>query len=75
MIKLGYRWAMVLGNHDGEADWHRAKIAEFDASHALSMTQIGPENITGVTNFVYPIYSSASVGTSSTHVLNANHSY
>jgi hypothetical protein len=62
MIKLGYRWAMVLGNHDGEADWHRAKIAEFDASHALSMTQIGPENITGVTNFVYPIYSSASVG-------------
>ncbi len=66
MIKLGYRWAMVLGNHDGEADWHRAKIAEFDAGHALSLTQIGPENITGVTNFVYSIYSSKSLGRCST---------
>ncbi len=64
MNKLGYRWAMVLGNHDGEADWHRSKIAEFDAEHPLSLTQIGPANIPGVPNFVYPIYSSTSAGIS-----------
>jgi len=57
MIKHNTRWAIALGNHDVEADLTGQQIVQLDSSHELSMTQLGPQNIGGATNYYLPIYN------------------
>lgn len=56
MIKRNISWAIVLGNHDIEADLSGREIVDLDSSHPLSLTQHGPESIHGATNYYLPIY-------------------
>lgn len=50
----------ATGNHDGEADLQRREIAELDAaSGLLSLTQPGPQDITGAANYYLDVYDSA----------------
>lgn len=54
LIELGYPWATVLGNHDDEADLTRWEIVELEKRLApgnLSLTKMGPHDITGATNY------------------------
>jgi len=48
----------TLGNHDAQADLSRKEVAALDQTHEYSLLQQGPEDITGVTNFVRQLYSS-----------------
>lgn len=56
----GYKHAMLLGNHDDEADLTRTEILEADAriSGELSLTQTGPVHLTGASNYYIDILSS-----------------
>ncbi|KAM9988696.1 hypothetical protein ACTFIY_004739 [Dictyostelium cf. discoideum] len=55
MIKHNIRWAFTLGNHDDEADLDRVQIVELDNTFNLSLTQRGPSDIRGATNYYLPI--------------------
>lgn len=46
----------VLGNHDSQADMKREDVMKLDMTHDLSMASEGPNNITGFSNYVVPIY-------------------
>lgn len=59
----GYKHALLLGNHDDEADLSRTEILEADLriSGGLSLTEVGPVHITGSSNYyiniLSPVYS------------------
>ncbi|KAF2076216.1 hypothetical protein CYY_002457 [Polysphondylium violaceum] len=55
MLANNKRWAMTLGNHDDEADLDRQQIVEYDSSFNLSLTQQGPNDLHGATNYWLPI--------------------
>jgi hypothetical protein len=57
MIKHNIRWAVALGNHDVEADLSGLDIVELDSSEPLSLTQPGPIDIGGATNYYLPVYT------------------
>lgn len=56
----GYKHAMLLGNHDDEADLTRTEILEADMriSGDLSHTRVGPVHLTGSSNYYLDILSS-----------------
>lgn len=67
---LGIPWALSFGNHDDadltrnqsepiEAKTKRPQLAQAVQRFPLSLTQIGPSNVTGTSNFFLPIYSSS----------------
>jgi pre-mRNA-splicing factor SYF1 len=55
----GYKHAMLLGNHDDEADLTRTEILEMDTriSGDLSHTQVGPIQLTGSSNYHVDVLS------------------
>eukprot|EP01132_Coremiostelium_polycephalum_P002294 gene2294-2830_t len=55
MVNANLRWALAMGNHDDEADLNRRQIIDFDNTFNLSLTQQGPEDIYGATNYYLPI--------------------
>lgn len=57
MEKRGVRWAVALGNHDVEGDLDGTEITNIDREHNLSLTQHGPDDVSGATNYYLPIYS------------------
>lgn len=60
----GYAHAMVLGNHDDEADLSRREILNMDVllSGDLSFTRSGPLDITGASNYHLDVLSSTGDG-------------
>ncbi|KAK8799658.1 hypothetical protein WA158_006206 [Blastocystis sp. Blastoise] len=46
-----------LGNHDSEADLSREEIMILDKTHYYSLSQLGPSEITGSSNYYIPIYA------------------
>jgi len=58
MIRYNATWAFAMGNHDDEADLTRTQIVHLDQQNKLSLTQLGPSNIQGATNYYYFVYSS-----------------
>jgi len=61
MIELGYRWAITFGNHDDLASGKggtRHDLMKFDMSFPLSLSQFGPSNIHGVSNYILELLSS-----------------
>ena len=48
----------AIGNHDAQADLTRREVGDLDTTHPYSLFQPGPDNITGVSNFVRQLYSS-----------------
>lgn len=60
MLSLGYPYFYLNGNHDPQADLTQREVVQTDITlgHYMSMTQLGPENITGASNYYIPILSS-----------------
>lgn len=56
MKKHNTRWAVALGNHDVEGDLDGHAIVELESTEELSLTQHGPNDISGATNYYLPIY-------------------
>lgn len=57
--QLEIPWGLTLGNHDAQANLNGSQIVEFDMEHGMfSMTQLGPPNVSGATNYYIPVYSS-----------------
>jgi len=55
MIERNIPWCFVLGNHDAEGDYSKDQLVAFDTSFGLSLTQRGPREITGYTNYFLPV--------------------
>ena len=53
------RWATVFGNHDDRSARHgtREDLLKFDTSFNLSLSQFGPSDIHGLTNYYLLLYS------------------
>lgn len=69
LMSFGIPWALTFGNHDDmnftrnvaepiEAKTKRPQLALVDQEFNLSLTQTGPSNVTGTSNYILPIYSS-----------------
>jgi len=58
----GYPHAIALGNHDAEANLDRAGVLREDRaiSGDLSYSRIGPDDITGASNYYIDVYSGVS---------------
>ena len=58
MREKGVPWATVFGNHDPDGALNRTQLLEIDQSFAEEgcLTQRGPEDIPGVTNYWLPVY-------------------
>jgi hypothetical protein len=57
--KFGIPYAIALGNHDTEHDiCTRAEWMEGVSSRALCLAEAGPEDVTGVGNYVLQVYGS-----------------
>eukprot|EP01089_Gocevia_fonbrunei_P022013 TRINITY_DN873_c0_g1_i2.p1 TRINITY_DN873_c0_g1~~TRINITY_DN873_c0_g1_i2.p1 ORF type:complete len:275 (+),score=39.15 TRINITY_DN873_c0_g1_i2:207-1031(+) len=58
-IEHNQRWAMVFGNHDDLASGtggSRYDLMKFDTSFPLSLSQFGPSDLHGVSNYYLPVY-------------------
>lgn len=59
-IEFGIPWAIVFGNHDdlSERNGTRAELMKFDMRYDLSLSQFGPSNIHGISNYFLEIQKS-----------------
>eukprot|EP01016_Furgasonia_blochmanni_P048095 TRINITY_DN7126_c0_g2_i1.p1 TRINITY_DN7126_c0_g2~~TRINITY_DN7126_c0_g2_i1.p1 ORF type:complete len:660 (+),score=104.92 TRINITY_DN7126_c0_g2_i1:226-2205(+) len=57
MLFTNTKYAITLGNHDSEADLSREEIMDLDMKHPLSLSQKGPEDLTGVANYLIQVHS------------------
>ncbi|EFA75677.1 hypothetical protein PPL_10939 [Heterostelium album PN500] len=60
MRKRNIPWSITFGNHDDEGAYNRLNLTMLDMSYDLSLTQIGPSNVSGVANYVLEVQSSDS---------------
>jgi len=58
MLNFNTTWAFAFGNHDDQADYNRTQIVQLDQLNDISLTQHGPTNIHGATNYYLFVYSS-----------------
>ncbi|EGG17796.1 hypothetical protein DFA_08796 [Cavenderia fasciculata] len=63
--KRGIPWAIVFGNHDGFGPWSTSRLMDLELSYNLSLSQRGPADIDGISNFVLEIQGSNSTQPSS----------
>ncbi|ETO27808.1 hypothetical protein RFI_09325, partial [Reticulomyxa filosa] len=52
-------WAYTLGNHDDQADYNRTQIINYAVKQSYSLTQAGPTDIGGVSNYYLTVFNSA----------------
>jgi hypothetical protein len=52
--KLPYMY--VMGNHDALADLNRDQVADLDMSLDISLTEKGPADVTGSSNYYKAVY-------------------
>ena len=55
MIDRQIPWAAVFGNHDSEHGYSNKQIMEYLVTLPFNCSQSGPENISGVSNYVIEI--------------------
>jgi hypothetical protein len=60
MLDAHIPWAYIFGNHDDQGDLSRSQIMDIEQSFPLSLTQRGPANISGMTNYVLTLLSGKS---------------
>jgi len=58
-VENNVRWAIVFGNHDDLAQklGTRQDLMKYDLSFKQSLSQFGPSNIHGVSNYYLPIFN------------------
>lgn len=57
MVERRIPWAVTLGNHDDEGTKDRRGLMDIIMSMPYAMSQQGPKDITGVSNYYLPILS------------------
>ena len=78
ILGLGYSYFYTTGNHDPEGDLNQKQIAALDVKvgGSVTLTKVGPANITGGTNYYLPVYnyqeSAPSVPATSLWVFDSN---
>ncbi len=55
MIDRQIPYAVVFGNHDDEHDWTRRQIMDYISRKPFCVSEAGPEEVTGVGNYVVDI--------------------
>ena len=55
MVERSVPWAAVYGNHDAEGALSRAELMEVQRAIPHCLSEPGPEEVTGVGNYVLPI--------------------
>jgi len=60
MMDANITWAYILGNHDGEGNLSREQVMKLDLGYPLSMSQMGPNSISGHSNYVLQVLGSNS---------------
>jgi len=55
-VKMNQSYMYVQGNHDSQADLDRDEVTAVDMTLDISLTEQGPLNINGSTNYVKPVY-------------------
>jgi hypothetical protein len=60
MEERGIPWAAVFGNHDDEGSLDRRALMAVQRSCPMSLSQPGPEEVSGVGNYALPVRSSRS---------------
>ena len=56
MQEAGTPYAVAFGNHDPEAELTGREVVLLDMQHPLSLTQLGPPDVPGASNYVLDIY-------------------
>ena len=56
MQEAGIPYAVTMGNHDPEAELTGREVVLLDMQHPLSLTQLGPPDVPGASNYVLNIY-------------------
>lgn len=74
MIDRKIPWAVVLGNHDQEADMSRQEIIELLETLDFSLTCSGPQHISGYGNYLLPIKNQSNQDTAILYCLDS-HAY
>ena len=59
LVEQGIPWAAVFGNHDDEGSLSRAQLMDVQRTIPYCLSQPGPEDVSGVGNYVLPICSSS----------------
>ncbi|KAH3742825.1 metallophosphoesterase family protein [Pelomyxa schiedti] len=57
MMDRGLNWAITFGNHDDRGVMTRQELMTLDQSLQGSLSQIGPTDLPGVSNYWLPVYS------------------
>ncbi len=57
MVERHIPWAVALGNHDDEGTHDRPGLMDIIVSLPYSVSQRGPKDIHGVSNYTVPVYS------------------
>jgi hypothetical protein len=60
VVEHAVPWAAVFGNHDDEGVLSRADLMELQVGMPYCMSSPGPEDVSGVGNYVLPILASGS---------------
>lgn len=60
MQRCGTPWTAVFGNHDDEGTADRKELMRVMQESDLSLSEYGPEDISGVGNYVLPVQNSES---------------
>ncbi|KAH3743872.1 metallophosphoesterase family protein [Pelomyxa schiedti] len=56
MIDRGLNWAITFGNHDDDGPLTREQMMDIDTSLQGSLSQFGPNDLPGVSNYWLPVY-------------------
>ncbi|MDR1524075.1 MAG: metallophosphoesterase family protein [Tannerella sp.] len=62
LTQSGIPWAVTFGNHDKEHDMTKPEIVELLQTKSGNLTENGPENVSGNSNFILKIASSKTPG-------------
>ena len=64
LVQGGYRWASTYGNHDSKYNLSREALYAEETKYANAYTQHGPVGTDGVTNYLLPVSSPVTTGSS-----------
>eukprot|EP01105_Mastigella_eilhardi_P012899 TRINITY_DN2939_c0_g1_i2.p1 TRINITY_DN2939_c0_g1~~TRINITY_DN2939_c0_g1_i2.p1 ORF type:complete len:348 (-),score=79.19 TRINITY_DN2939_c0_g1_i2:101-1144(-) len=58
LVEHNTPWGVVFGNNDASNTEGKQQLMQLDTSYSLSFSQPGPTNVSGVGNYIIPIFSS-----------------
>lgn len=72
LVERGIPWAAVFGNHDDEGSLSRAQLMEVQRALPHCLSQRGPEDVSGVGNYVLSILGNSGQPAATLYFLDSN---